>query len=305
MNKRKVFVSYSHAQKDWVRDRLIPCLDAVGAEVLVDYRKFGAGKPLPAQMDALVDDADVNLLVFSPEYLASPNCQREMERAFLRDPDFSGITLPVIRQKCTLPPALTAKNPLWVDLEDDGVPERWEEVFKATTGKNLGATAPAWLTARDEVHRHLLDNATVSLEIRGDVEWRALIANLREKVSGLKQVDLGSGATVPRQGLVAEILAAASGASQAVPPPPGDLLALDRGLMSLPLTRLALLHFDLVVDKERKYGGNLFDALRYLIERERLSVLFVSRRPFLDLIPKDHALSRISSLRTIRLEATP
>jgi len=33
----KVFVSYSHAQSDWVQDRVVPVLEAGGAEVLVDH----------------------------------------------------------------------------------------------------------------------------------------------------------------------------------------------------------------------------------------------------------------------------
>ena len=37
----KVFVSYSHAQSDWVRDRM-PCLEAGGAVVLVDWKLFTA-----------------------------------------------------------------------------------------------------------------------------------------------------------------------------------------------------------------------------------------------------------------------
>ncbi|HTW69485.1 MAG TPA: hypothetical protein VME47_06335 [Acetobacteraceae bacterium] len=42
----KVFVSYSHAQSDWVQDRLPPVLEAGGADVLVDYRHFDRGARL-------------------------------------------------------------------------------------------------------------------------------------------------------------------------------------------------------------------------------------------------------------------
>jgi hypothetical protein len=38
----KIFISYNHQQADWVKDALVPCLDAGGAEVIVDYRNFGA-----------------------------------------------------------------------------------------------------------------------------------------------------------------------------------------------------------------------------------------------------------------------
>ena len=48
----KVFVSYNHKQSDWARNRLVPCLEAGGAEVLVDWRQFSAGRTVLGQMDA-------------------------------------------------------------------------------------------------------------------------------------------------------------------------------------------------------------------------------------------------------------
>ncbi len=41
---KKIFISYSHRQGDWVRGRLAPCLKAGGAEVLIDRERFEAGK---------------------------------------------------------------------------------------------------------------------------------------------------------------------------------------------------------------------------------------------------------------------
>jgi len=42
----KLFVRHSHAQADWVRERLVPCLKAGGAEVLIDHGRFVAGPPV-------------------------------------------------------------------------------------------------------------------------------------------------------------------------------------------------------------------------------------------------------------------
>jgi TIR domain-containing protein len=81
---RRVFVSYSHCQGAWVLDRLVPVLRAGGAEVLIDRERFTAGRELRGQMDATQDGADVNVLVLSPEYLASESCVHEMERAIAR-----------------------------------------------------------------------------------------------------------------------------------------------------------------------------------------------------------------------------
>ncbi len=63
----RIFVSYSHRQKDWVRGDLVPVLNAWGAEVLIDYERFEAGIALPKQVDDLQSRADVHLLVLTPD----------------------------------------------------------------------------------------------------------------------------------------------------------------------------------------------------------------------------------------------
>ena len=85
----KVFVSYSHAQKGWVRDRRIPVLRAGGSEVLYDER-FRLGHDVYGGMDALQDRAEKHVLCISNEYLTSSACRHEMERALAIDPDGIG-----------------------------------------------------------------------------------------------------------------------------------------------------------------------------------------------------------------------
>ncbi len=85
---KKVFISYCHQQGEWVWNRLVPCLRAGGAQVLIDRERFEAGKGLLGQMDAVQDEADINVLVLSADYLASPNCLHEMARAVAGDPVF-------------------------------------------------------------------------------------------------------------------------------------------------------------------------------------------------------------------------
>ena len=108
----RVFISYSHQQSDWVCQSLFPCLEAGGAEVLIDKDRFQIGKAVVGQMDTLLDEAERHLLVLSPEYLASDYCQHEMKRAIKLDPKFDkGLVLPVLRADCTLPKEFTGWNP--------------------------------------------------------------------------------------------------------------------------------------------------------------------------------------------------
>lgn len=297
---RRVFVSYSHCQGAWVLDRLVPVLRAGGAEVLIDHERFTAGRELRGQMDATQNGADVNVLVLSPEYLASASCVYEMERSIARDPRFeNGAVVPVRRVEVELPEAIRQPDPLLVDLTDDRAAPAWDLLLRAS-GADLGTDAPSWLAARDEMRRFLERGQSVNLVVDGDVAWRELLADLqRENLADLVQVNLEKPATASRRGLAAEILRA-FGMTAPVPPEPEDLVELDRFLSARQQSRLALTHFDLAAHRPA-YGIDLFAALRYLVMDSRQLVLLVqSRRPFVTLLPEGHPLSAID-LKTVEL----
>lgn len=139
----RVFVSYRHCQGDWVWERLVPCLKAGGADVLIDKERFRLGKAVVGQMDDLQDQADRHLLVLSPEYLQSDYCQHEMKRALKKDPKFAaGLVLPVLRADCTLPKAFTGWNPpLWADFRDDSNAAAWTALLRECGADGLGISA--------------------------------------------------------------------------------------------------------------------------------------------------------------------
>src|ERR1700732_2051207 len=98
-----VFISYCHKQGDWVWDRLVPCLRAGGADIHIDRERVKVGKAVVGQMDAGQADAAMAVLVLSLDYLNSPYCVHEMQRAIRRDPKFAhGLVVPVKRLHCEL-----------------------------------------------------------------------------------------------------------------------------------------------------------------------------------------------------------
>lgn len=300
MSPRKVFVSYSHRQGDWVWDRLVPVLRAGGADVLIDRERFEAGRGLPSQMDSTQGTADVNVLVLSPEYLASKPCRYEMERAIACDPRFeNGIVVPIMRVYVELPEVIRLANPLYADLTDDQAEKPWDLLLRAC-GADLGTDAPAWLTARDEVRRFLERGQSVNLVVVGAVAWRELLTDLRRgELADLVQVNLEKPTTVSRRGLIAEILREL-GIMISVPPEPEDLIEIDHHLTARRRSRLVLTHFDLVAHRPA-YGVDFFAALRYLVTESRQLVLLIqSRRPFATLLPAGHPLSE-SGLQTVEL----
>ncbi|MCA9734045.1 toll/interleukin-1 receptor domain-containing protein [candidate division KSB1 bacterium] len=124
---KKVFVSYSHKQGEWVWEKLVPVLKAGGAEVIIDRERFKSGRNFYTQMDEQQDEADVQLLMLSPDYLSSSACQHEMQRAIAKDPTFDkNCIVPVLLEACTLPDEIANNNPLYVNLTDDSDSPNWD-----------------------------------------------------------------------------------------------------------------------------------------------------------------------------------
>ncbi len=285
VSAQRVFVSYSHEQQDWVLDRLVPCLKAGHVDVLIDRDRFKAGLPVVGQMDALQDQADVNLLIFSPAYLASPFCTHEMQRAIDRDPTFTrGTVIPVRRVDCGLPAAITAPNPLWVDLRNERNTAAWQQLLDACRAE-LGTDPLDWLDCRDEVRQLLDRGSSVHLLVTGETHaWRGLVDNVAQRPSlPLTRVDLQDPRTIARPGIL-NCMLDVDGAVGSSPTPSCDLVEFQRAILDRPtVSRVALLHFDMVL--HRKYGADFFSTLCHLVSQTRKLVLLIhSRTPLLNLL---------------------
>lgn len=311
MNRKKVFISYCSKQGPWVWDRLVACLRAGGAEVLIDRERFRPGKDVYTQMDDAQDKAHIHVLVLSEDYLNSKPCRHEMDRAIALDPDFqTGTVIPVMRENCKRPAKIAKPNPLYVDLRHDKDAAKWRKLLTAC-GADLGTDAPAWLDARDEIREYLRRGDSVNLVVKGKVKWSELIADLTSEtdpkgtVPALARVDLEPGSAASRHGLVKTIVRALGG-KEPVPEEPDDLVEMDRFIAANSKSYLTLERFDWVAYRPQ-YGVDLFGTLRNLVTDQRKLVLMIqSRAPLQTLLPIDHPMSsEFTSLKTVELRARP
>jgi tetratricopeptide (TPR) repeat protein len=98
-----VFVSYSHADSEWVRETLMPRLKGEGLEVCVDYEHFAPGGTIVDAITNAMKESRYTLLVFTESYLNSVWTQ--YERDFAMHSRITGglSVIPLLLGKCTLP----------------------------------------------------------------------------------------------------------------------------------------------------------------------------------------------------------
>jgi len=69
--KYDVFISYSHQNKDRVRNWLLQELESAGLRVCIDFRDFDAGVPMLTEMERAITQSRKTLLILTPDYLQS------------------------------------------------------------------------------------------------------------------------------------------------------------------------------------------------------------------------------------------
>jgi hypothetical protein len=66
-----IFISYSHADGEWVRNGLLPKLEGAGLKVCIDYRDFELGVPSLVNMEHAVEQSLYTLAVLTPNWVVS------------------------------------------------------------------------------------------------------------------------------------------------------------------------------------------------------------------------------------------
>ena len=297
----KVFISYSHQQDEWVLDRLAPVLECAGVEILIDQRNVGAGKDIGRQVLGSQDQADKQILVFSPDYFKSDWCIPEMNHALeINKQTGQELIIPVIRVSCESPEPL--KNTRHVNLIDDGSEDEWKKLLDACEA-DLKIPAPYWLQKRDELRDVLGQDQSVNLVLDSKFNWRALLKHLKNpyitknKIPDFKSVDLNSGAADTRRNLVKCIVNTFGGTPDFKED--GELAFLDRFFKGKHgWCRLEFQHMDTIKSKD-DFDVKLFNALCHLVDERALLLFMISRDSLLNLLPNtDPRFNQVSSLAT-------
>jgi hypothetical protein len=120
-----VFISYSHDDKAWVREVLLPRLEGAGLQVCIDERHFEFGISLLDNIERAVERSRHTLVVLTPAYLESEWAGFEAMLVQSADPAArQGRMIPLLLQRCELPRRLRALT--YADFTD---PDRQEEVM--------------------------------------------------------------------------------------------------------------------------------------------------------------------------------
>lgn len=107
MSKPSVFISYSHKDKEWVKNYLLTNLEKSGIPCHIDYRDFEIGTVSLINMEQAVEKCKKTILVFTPDWVNSEFSN--FEGLMLQTDDPAGLNkriLPIMFHKCTLPKRL-------------------------------------------------------------------------------------------------------------------------------------------------------------------------------------------------------
>jgi hypothetical protein len=139
---KRIFISYSHQDREWVETWLMPRLEGVGLEVCIDFRDFKIGRASVLNMEEAVETCDKTLLVLTPNWLESK--WTNLEALMLQDEDPIGLEeriLPLMLEKCKLPKRLSIFT--YADFTDNS---KWDtelarllkQMEVTQTGKKTG-----------------------------------------------------------------------------------------------------------------------------------------------------------------------
>jgi tetratricopeptide (TPR) repeat protein len=135
-----VFISYSHADRAWVWDELLPRLEGAGLKVIIDDRDFEPGAPLVSEKERAALQSRKTLLVLSPAYVDSEWAEFENILVQTLDPAARKRRLiPLVRAPCRI--SLRIRPLVSVDLTT-GSDVQWQRLLNALDPNRPPAASP-------------------------------------------------------------------------------------------------------------------------------------------------------------------
>jgi hypothetical protein len=180
-----VFVSYSHADRDWVRDWLLPRLEQAQLHVCVDTRDFDVGVSSLANMQNAVERSRKTLLVLTPQWRASQWADFKSLLAQSLDP--AGLqqrVVPLMLQKTQLTGRLAIFT--YADFTE---PKQWDmqlaRVIRAIKPDAPAAPVPLHVSAHVAP---LTTKPVVAIDTaHGQKDWRGFTAGVGQAFKGLAE----------------------------------------------------------------------------------------------------------------------
>jgi len=127
--KYDVFISYSHADEDWVENVLLKTLEDAGLRVCIDFRDFKVGRPAIINMQDAAEESRHTVLVLTQHWIKSE--WTLFESLLTRTSDPSGLTqrtLPLLLQPVELPKFISMLT--WVDFtRPNRLQYSWKQLF--------------------------------------------------------------------------------------------------------------------------------------------------------------------------------
>jgi len=111
ITKAKVFISYSHKDKEWVRGWLLHNLEDAGIQVHIDFRDFEIGKPSLLCMEEAIETCDKTILVYTKNWVNSEFTQFEAVMLQTESPlNLNKKIIPILLENCDIPKRLKILN---------------------------------------------------------------------------------------------------------------------------------------------------------------------------------------------------
>ena len=164
-----LFYSYSHVDEDY-RDELQKHLATLRNNGLINEwhdRRIGAGDDLNEEIDKHMESAHIILLLYSPDFIDSKACGKEVEKAMQLREEKQVVVIPVILRVC---PWLDNPVSDLMVVPKDGIAiskwpnkdEAWQDVYNRIKEKVEGIRSQIKPIPNDEFIDSLLDNPIIN-----------------------------------------------------------------------------------------------------------------------------------------------